>query len=82
MGPPYLFTSDTVIPEINMNVNNARHFTHALFENGIDLWILLLVYISSLNSQFLNRMISFRLIRIIILLNYKIIGYESHFTFP
>ena len=40
-----------------INANIARHFTHALFKNSIHLihiWILLPVYISSLNSHYLN----------------------------
>ena len=37
-----------------INANIARHFTHALFKNTVHLWILLLVYISSLNSPYLN----------------------------
>ena len=40
-----------------INVNIARHFTHALFKNSIHLWILLPVYISSLNLHYLNSII-------------------------
>ena len=32
--------------------------THALFENSIHLWILLPIYISSLNSHYLNSTIT------------------------
>ena len=38
-----------------INANIVKHFTHALFKNGIyliHLWLQLQVYISSLNSHY------------------------------
>ena len=35
-----------------INASIARHFTHTLFKNCIHSWILLPVYISSLNSHY------------------------------